>query len=103
MADDFPTALADGIVNLATGDIASDGTVITVTTGFAPRHVKLVNTTDVIVWEKLAGMGATETVKTVTAGTTTIDTTTAIAFTATGFTVSAAAAGTGKALVWLAE
>lgn len=103
MATDTATSNSSGIVNFATGSIdPTDNTVITVTTGFRPRHVRVVNEDLVTVWEKFEGMLATTTIKTVTAGTTTIDTTSGIVFTDSGFTILAAAGGDGDNVHWAA-
>lgn len=103
MADETPTSTSAGVINFATGDITSDSTAISVALGFTPRWVRVFNLTDVIVWEKVAGMGATQAIKTVTAGTTTVDTGSAIVLTEDGFTISATAAGNAKSLIWLAQ
>jgi hypothetical protein len=67
-------------------------------------YFQLINKTDVIIWEKINGMLATESIKVVTAGTTTLDTGSAIVFNADGtVTISATAAGTAKSLVWIAQ
>lgn len=92
-----------GMSNLASGTLTGDGTIANVACGFTPRHVKVVNETDVIVWERFDTMGATKSVKTVTAGTTTIDTTSAITFSADGFSLAAAVNASGKVLHWIAN
>lgn len=92
-----------GRANNAQGTFTSDNTAVAVKLGFKPRAVKIINETDVIVWEKLGTMGATKSVKTVTAGTTTIDTGSAIVIDDYGFTISATAAGNSKVLHWVAE
>ena len=107
MATDTATSQASGIVNFATGSFTSDNTATTVTLGFVARAVKVVNSTDTIVWEKIEGMSATHSIKTVTAGTTTIDTGSAIlintaATTKGTITISATAAGNAKAISYVA-
>lgn len=98
------TSQSASISNFASGSFTSDGTAAVVTLGFKPRWVKVVNTTDVIVWEKIEGMAAANAVKTVTAGTTTIDTGSAILINTDGtITISATAAGTAKAISWVAK
>jgi hypothetical protein len=98
------TSKSAGVVNLSSGSFTSDNTATIVTLGFTPRWIKVVNSTDVIVWEKLEGMAAANSIKTVTAGTTTIDTGSAILINTDGtFTVSATACGNAKALSWVAE
>lgn len=98
------TRKGDGVVRSSTGVITSDGTAITLSLGFVPNFFQLINKTDVIIWEKINGMLATESIKIVTAGTTTLDTGSAIVFNADGtVTISATAAGTAKALVFIAQ
>lgn len=99
-----PSRKAEGIVRGSTGVITSDNTAITLNLGFVPSYFQLINKTDVIIWEKINGMLATETIKVVTAGTTTLDTGSAIVFNTDGtVTISATAAGNAKALVWIAQ
>lgn len=103
MATVAASSQAMGLTNFASGSFTSDNTATVVTLGFKPRWVKVVNTTDVIVWEKIEGMAAVNSVKTVTAGTTTIDTGSAILINADGtITLSATAVGNSKAISWVA-
>lgn len=102
MATQTATSQSASIVNIATGSFTSDNTITEVNVGFTPRIVKVFNETDVIVWEKFEGMGATICIKTVTAGTTTADATTAITIDTDGFTLTAAAVGSAKAISWVA-
>jgi len=103
MAVDTATTQSMGICNFATGRLdPTDNTAITVTLGFKPRHIRLVNEDLVVVWEKFEGMADNATIKTVTAGTTTYDTTSGIVITENGFTVLAAAAGDGDNVIWAA-
>lgn len=109
MAADKATANSMGVVNIATGSSTGDGTALDVTLGFIPRHVRVFNLTDVILWEKFEAMPASNSVKQVTAGTTTLDTTSAIvikgAATAdgyAGFQMSAGANANAKVLHWVA-
>lgn len=103
MATVNATSQAMGLPNFASGSFTSDNTATVVNLGFKPRWVKVVNTTDVIVWEKIEGMAAANSVKTVTAGTTTIDTGSAILINTDGtITLSATAVGSAKAISWVA-
>lgn len=102
MATVYATSTTGGIAHFSSGSFTSDNTATTVTLGFTPRWVKVVNSTDVIVWEKIEGMAAANSVKTVTAGTTTVDTGSAITLSENGFTLSAAAVGDAKAIAWVA-
>lgn len=93
-----------GIVNFASGSFTSDNSITVVNLGFTPRWIKVVNTTDVIVWEKIEGMPAANSVKTVTAGTTTMDAGGAITINTDGtISLSAAAVGNAKAISWVAQ
>lgn len=103
MATVSATSKSMSITEFSSGSFTSDNTATTVSLGFKPRWVKVVNTTDVIVWEKIEGMAATHAVKTVTAGTTTIDTGSAILINSDGtITLSATAVGNNKAISWVA-
>jgi hypothetical protein len=102
MATVNATTQAGGIANFASGSFTSDNTATVVTLGFKPRWIKVVNSTDVIVWEKVEGMAAANSIKTVTAGTTTVDTGSAVLIADYSFTISATAAGNSKAISWVA-
>jgi len=100
------TSRSAGIPNSVSGTIVSSGSAAaaTISLGFVPARVKIIDISGVIVWEKFADMAATDTVKTVTAGTTTIDTTSAIVINSDGsITLSSGLCGTGKTLVWNAS
>lgn len=99
-----PTTQSYGVVNFAQGTFTSDGTATTVTLGFKPRHIKVFNETDVILWEKFLEQAAANTVKTVAAGTMTKDTTSAITIATdeSTFVINAGASGTAKVLHWVA-
>lgn len=104
MATVTATSISAGIVNFASGSFTSDNSITVVTLGFTPRWIKVVNTTDVIVWEKIEGMPAANSIKTVTAGTTTMDAGGAITINANGtISLSAAAVGSAKAISWVAQ
>jgi hypothetical protein len=104
MATDVATSHSRGVVNFATGQLdPTDNTAVTVTVGFKPRHIIVVNEDLVVRWEKFEGMAAAACLKTVTAGTTTYDTNSAVVINDDGtFTISAAAAGDGDNLMWAA-
>lgn len=103
MATDTPSYAFNGVSNFAVGGLTTDGTAVTVTLGFLPRYIKVINETDVILWEWIKGMAATKAIKVVTAGTTTADTGSAIVDSGDGtFIISATAAGTSKVLTWVA-
>jgi hypothetical protein len=60
------------------GYFTGAGNVVSIPVGFQPSHVRIVDETDVIIWDWYKGLAATHTIKQVTAGTTTVDTTSAI-------------------------
>lgn len=104
MATVTATSRSAGINNFASGSFTSDNSITVVTLGFTPRFVKVVNSTDAIIWEKLEGMAAAASVKTV-GGTVavTVDTGGAITINADGtISLSAAAVGSAKAISWVA-
>jgi hypothetical protein len=95
---------ADGIVNSAHGTFAGDGAATSISLGFNPAHVLVVNETDAIVWQKTGSMTAANSVKTVTAGTTTVDTGSAILINGDGtVTLSATLGASGKTIAWYAS
>lgn len=103
MATDTATSQSMGVVNFATGSFTGDGTATTVTLGFKPRLVHLINVTDRIqqIWHE--DMAATTTLNTVAAGTATADTGTLISSpTEKTFLIAAGAAVSAKAYVWSA-
>ena len=102
MATGTVTSRSAGISNFASGSLTGDATSTTITLGFTPRWVKVFNATDAIMWERVEGMGATITFKTVTAGTTTADTGTAISWSGGVITLSATVAANAKAISWVA-
>lgn len=112
MATDVVSAAPAGIgspPNMASGSFVSAGNAVSLTLGFNPRHVFLVNATDNTTWEKLQGMAPSNAIKNV-AGTQTIDTTSAVLFPAdaglnepgSSVLISATAAGSAKAWSWVA-
>lgn len=109
MANAAADEQAQGIVNFATGTITGDGTVTNVLLGFKPRHVRVFNETDVIVWEKFATQADANTVKLDATPALTKDTTSAIKLVGdqgvdsfAGFILTAAVAANAKVLHWAA-
>lgn len=103
MATVSATSQDGGISNFASGSFTSDNTATIVKLGFKARYVKVVNSTDVILWEKIEGMAAANSIKTVTAGTTTVDTGSAVLINDDGtITISQTAVGNSKAISWIA-
>jgi len=101
--DDTATRNEQGIARGASGSTTGDATVLTVTLGFRPQHVTIIDQTGPIRWEKIDGMLATQSLKTLAAGTTSLDTTSAIVITANGFTTSAALNASTHVLNWFAK
>lgn len=103
MAAGVVAAQSMGVVNFASGTLTGDGSANTLTLGFVPRYVKVINETDVLVWEKFGSQVAANSIKTVTAGTTTVDTTSAIVINTDGtVTVSSGAVGSADSAFWVA-
>lgn len=100
MATGAVTRNANGIANRAVGKSTGDGTALSVTLGFKPMVVELINLTDTTTFTKTEDMPANTTLKAVAAGTMTTDTTSAITLVEKGFIVSAAANAAAKSLVW---
>ena len=92
-----------GIARGSCGFLTGDGTQLSVTLGFKPKHVIFINVTDRDRYEWIDGMDANTTLKSVAAGTTTADTTGAIIAVEKGFTVPAAVNISGKKISWFAE
>lgn len=103
MATGSVAGRADGVVNSAYGSLTGDGTATTISLGFTPRQIIVVNETDAIRWEKIGDMVAANSTKLV-GGTVafTVDTTSAITVSGGVMTLSAALAATGKAIKWYA-
>ena len=102
MATDTATSNSMGITNHATGSFTGDGATTTVTLGFTPRVIRVVNATDRITDEYFEGLAASNVIHTVAAGTRTLDTGghITIGTTFNGFTIHADAAINAKLIVW---
>lgn len=107
------TSQSAGVNNFASGSFSTDAGATAVaqsiTTGFKPRYVKVVDQTNATIYERLEGMAAANTVKTLpgTTGandtvTQSIDAGTLIAFTDRGFTVAAGIAVASSSFAWVA-
>lgn len=94
-----------GVVNFASGSFTSDNTITTINLGFVPRSVKVINSTDAIVWEKIEGMTAANTLKLVShaSAQVNIDTGSAVVINTDGtVTLAQATVGSSKAIAWVA-
>ena len=99
MATVYATSNSESIVNFASGSYTSASSD-TITLGFVPRFIQIVNSTDAAVYTKQEGMAAAASVKVVTGGTQTVDTTPLITINTDGTVTVAIAAS--KALSWVA-
>ncbi len=107
MATDTATSQAGGIANIAVGSFTGAGEAVSVTTGFKPRYIKLINLTDRITQEWTADMAATHTLNTAADGTMTDNTGSLLVpkgfgDSYRGFEVAAAAAVNSKAYHYIA-
>lgn len=90
-------ATSAGRANMAHGtfDTPDPAVLVTVTLGFRPRAIRLINATTPTVLEKTASMPAGATFRQVAAGTGTVQTD-HVTITEDGFTLAAAAAGAAQ-------
>lgn len=90
--------------NVGYGVLTGDGTAKTVTLGYRPVSVKVLDETNNIVWEVIDGMASTYTLRQTIASPSVLSTTTNsdVAITATGFTLSATAHALLARLVYVA-
>ncbi len=94
--------------NIVGGSFTSDNSAQVLSLGFIPEYIKIVNETDVIVWEKTRGMTAANCVKyNGTGPAITVDTNSYILFNTTGTTVGtvtlhATLVGNAKAISFIA-
>ena len=96
-------ARSGGVLNTAVGSFTSDGSAQTVTLGFKPNYMKIINETDTIVWEVFSNSTATKVLKITGVPAVTIDTGTAILLNADGtVTLSATLVGTSKVITFFA-
>lgn len=95
---------------MANGSFTADGNAVSLTLGFMPRHIKVINETDATAYEWMFGMTTGNTLKTVTAGTTTVDTGSLItspldaglAEPGSSAILSATLCANGKKITWMA-
>lgn len=96
---------ADGVVNSVTGSFTGDGAAQTLTLGFVPTHIRIINETDVILWEKWDPMVAANSLKTVgSTGVTTLDTGSQVIINTDGtVTLGSTLAASAKAIKFIAQ
>jgi len=97
-----------GVGQMTSGNFTSTNDQVDIYLGYQPRRIRILNETDVVVWEKMVGMAAANAIKTVTGGTTTVDTNGYITFTDGGsgnwrISLSATLVGNSKAIVFIVE
>ena len=94
-----------GIANVATGQIVTNAdaaAAATITLGFAPRYIKVVNHTDRIVDEWFEGMSSANSLHSAANGDATLETTNGIAVSGNQFTLTATTMAASKSLYWMA-
>lgn len=94
---------SNGVINCAFGKIVTSSATAaaaTITLGFAPRKVRIINHTDRIVDEWLEGMASAESLHTVAAGAQTLETTNGIAVSGNTFTLTATTLVASKTFYW---
>jgi hypothetical protein len=96
---------SDGVPQSVTGSFTSDNAAQTLTLGFVPSQIRVINETDVILWEKWDPMAAANCLKTVgSTGVTTLDTGSGIVINTDGtVTLSAGLVGNAKAIKYHAS
>lgn len=97
------SARSGGVVNTVVGSFTSDNAAQTVTLGFKPNYMKIINETDTIVWESFSVSTATKVLKTTGVPAVTIDTGSAIVINSDGtVTLSATLVGNSKVITFFA-
>lgn len=93
----------NGVTHFVVGKIVTDSAAAsaqTISLGFTPRYVRLVNLTDRITDEWFEGMAQASSLHTVAAGTMTLETTNGITVAASSFTLTAATMLASKTFFW---
>lgn len=98
------SARSGGIVNTVVGSFTSDNSAQTLTLGFKPNYVKVINENDVIIWEVMASSTATKVVKyNATGPAITLDNGSAIVINSDGtVTLSSTLVGNSKVITFFA-
>ena len=97
------SARSGGVLNTAVGSFTSDNAAQTLTLGFKPNYIKVINETDTIVWEAFSNSTATKVLKITGVPAVTIDTGTAILINSDGtVTLSATLVGNAKVITFFA-
>lgn len=96
----------NGVTHFVVGKFVTDASAAsaqTITLGFSPRYVRLVNLTDRITDEWFEGMAQASSLHTVAIGTMTLETTNGIAVSASSFSLTAATLPASKTFYWEAR
>jgi hypothetical protein len=97
------SARSGGVLNSVVGSFTSDNNAQTLTLGFKPNYVKVINETDTIVWEAFSVSSSTKTLKTTGVPAVTVDTGSAIVINSDGtVTLSATLVGNSKVITFFA-
>lgn len=97
-----------GVGQFTSGNFTSTNDQVDIYLGYQPRRIRIINETDVVIWEKTVGLAAANAIKVVTNGTTTVDTNGYITFTDGGsgnwrISLSATLVGNSKAISFIVE
>lgn len=97
------SARSGGIVNTVVGSFTSDNSAQTLTLGFKPNYVKVINETDTIVWEAFSSSSSTKVLKITGVPAVTVDTGSAIVINSDGtVTLSSTLVGNSKVITFFA-
>lgn len=97
------SARSGGVVNTVVGSFTSDNAAQTLTLGFKPNYVKVINETDTIVWEAFSSSSSTKVLKTTGVPAVSIDTNSAIVINSDGtVTLSSTLVGNSKVITFFA-
>lgn len=97
------SARSGGIVNTVVGSFTSDNAAQTLTLGFKPNYVKVINETDTIVWEAFSSSSSTKVLKITGVPAVTVDTGSAIVINSDGtVTLSSTLVGNSKVITFFA-
>ncbi len=97
------SARSGGVLNSVVGSFTSDNAAQTLTLGFKPNYIKVINETDTIVWESFSVSSSTKVLKTTGVPAVTVDTGSAIVINSDGtVTLSQTLVGNSKVITFFA-
>lgn len=97
------SARSGGVLNSVVGSFTSDNAAQTLTLGFKPNYIKVINETDTIVWESFSVSSSTKVLKTTGVPAVTVDTGSAIVINSDGtVTLSSTLVGNSKVITFFA-